>query len=224
MLISALVQTSDSPVDDLEKECSSIASDYEREGPSKQANIRLARAVYELALRCMEQDLIEDALYLARSNAKRSWLAIESNPFQIVLSAVFHGQGPKISSSTFERVWKQLWHAFRHFVPPPFLEGFLLQCRAKDICIRAMEPEIELGCREWVTCQLGIYLSRDGDGYEFEYPWIVSYPLDIYADADAIRAELDEDDAECVKDTSSDGGDDDDEELDGDDDYEEDDA
>lgn len=202
---------SESPIDDLALECRSIAKDYAENSSAGGANANLSRAVYDLTLRCMRNDLMDEALDLARSNAKRDWLEAGSNPFQIVLSAVFCGKGPKPSTSTFERIWKQLWHAFRHFVPTPFLEGFLLQSRTKDICSRALQPDLEAGYDDWVTVQLGIYLAESDCGFELDYPWLQGYPEYILEGAEALAAELEElDEAAKLGSNSLQSGDDDD--------------
>jgi hypothetical protein len=72
------------------------------------------------------------------------------NPFQFGLLALF-ADAPKAMSAAFrERMAKELWYAYRHYVPPEFLLGFLSQVRSPGLARRSADGEIEPGFEQWI--------------------------------------------------------------------------
>ena len=56
---------------------------------------------------------------------------------------------------------KQLWYAFRHFVPLPLLDGFLTQCTDRGLKrSTSIKGVVEPGFDEWILENLAI--SADG--------------------------------------------------------------
>lgn len=100
-----------------------------------------------------------------------------TNLFQKGLSALFAHDWNAITPRDRERIGKRLWHAFRHFVPPEFLAGFLAQIPSEGLLKRAAANEIEPGFESWVIEKLklvsgGTSPEKDLDpgGWRGTYP------------------------------------------------------
>lgn len=80
------------------------------------------------------------------------------NPFQLGLMALFvdYSEAKKAGTpqakrpQTRERIGKELWYAYRHYVPAEFLLGFLHQVRSPGLERRSVAGEIEPGFEEWI--------------------------------------------------------------------------
>jgi hypothetical protein len=176
MMLLPVFDIGDSPLGDLREACRSIAHEYRVSCASKRsaarkasapANRTLQRSVYELVLRALRWSQEDDLLDLAIENG---WDASkEDDIFWQAFGAIFPpGQG-RPPRSTINRLGKQLTYAYRHYVPPIVLEGFLLQCRAKDIGERALSASLEPGWENWVSQHLGLAMHNglhDAGRYE----------------------------------------------------------
>jgi hypothetical protein len=96
--------------------------------------------------------------------------------FQLGINALF--EPAKRSSRYFkplcrrdrEMIAKQLWHAYRHYVPVGFLEGFLLQCRNAGLPGRAKDNEIEDGFDHWIAANRHDRWNDRGSEIRGRYP------------------------------------------------------
>ena len=75
------------------------------------------------------------------------------NMFQVGLMAIFAHNPAALHRRTRERIGKELWHAFRHYVPPAFLLGFLTQVRSPGLARRSVKGVIEPGFESWIVEQ-----------------------------------------------------------------------
>jgi hypothetical protein len=90
----------------------------------------------------------------SRYGRDRAGKGASTNLFQRGLMALFAHDPNAITPRDRERIGKRLWHAYRHFVPPEFLAGFLCQIRSAGLLKRAAANEIELGFEDWVAEKL----------------------------------------------------------------------
>ena len=84
------------------------------------------------------------------SRVQRRW----HNLFQKGLRALFAHDKDAVTARDRERIGERLWHAYRHFVPPTFLAGFLRQIPSAELLQRAASKEIEPGFKERVVEKL----------------------------------------------------------------------
>jgi hypothetical protein len=94
-------------------------------------HVWLRRVAYDLITRLIRQgdtELIFDRIHRHRTSIKGRPGA--PNIFQSGLKAFFAHRPKNLAARDQERFGKQLMFAFIHFVPPPFLEGFLHQTHA----------------------------------------------------------------------------------------------
>ena len=85
--------------------------------------------------------------------------SIHVNPFQRGLLAAFAHEPGLMDEGDREYFGKRLWYAFRHYVPPCFLMGFLHEVWSNDAERRASSGFIEPQFEQW------IWRERAGDPY-----------------------------------------------------------
>ncbi|QYE35246.1 hypothetical protein KZX46_04390 [Polymorphobacter sp. PAMC 29334] len=133
--------------------------------PDDAPNAWLERTCYALVMGYIKSEA-EDAFEARIEQYQRKLRGPRSSGtiFQTALMAITAHQGDAISAGLRERVGKRLWHAYRHYVPPVFLNGFFKQIGSKDLPRRATDEEIEPGFDEWIAEQLAQETNFDSRG------------------------------------------------------------
>jgi hypothetical protein len=112
----------------------------------------LRRVAYELLSFYFDfgfKNVIENRIASAGSYPKGRQKSV--NLFQEGLLAIFGSTSDAPDANVRRTVGKQLWHAYRHFVPPEFLEGFLLQIGTRRIGAQSDANAIETGFEKWIS-------------------------------------------------------------------------
>ena len=113
-----------------------------------------------------------------------------------------------------EILGKQLWHAFRHFVPPQFLNGFIAEYGPAANRRRLSDPDyIEPGFRDWIIARL----CENSDNIELrdgQYPGML---LDDVAHQMGLADDFTDDDEPALSGNEDDWEDEDDDGFDWDD-------
>lgn len=117
-------------------------------------------------------NIFEERIKDCKRNPRRKREGL--NPFQHGLMALFadaretkNVPNPKaISPRDRERIGKELWYAYRHYVPQEFLAGFLKQVRSPDLARRSVEGEIEAGFEEWIINSYAAEMNDDTSGFD----------------------------------------------------------
>ncbi|WP_137754508.1 hypothetical protein [Sphingopyxis sp. L1A2A] len=127
--------------DEFDRACHAIEREYVRRGLWTRAeaaslhedshHVWLRRFAYALVRRLIRQgdtELLFDRIKRHRPSQRGR----DGNPniFQSGLKAIFAHRPVNLNPRDQERFGEQLMFAFKHFVPPPFLEGFLHQTHA----------------------------------------------------------------------------------------------
>ena len=89
------------------------------------------------------------------------------NPFQHGLIALFAHHQAAMPRQTRERIGKELWCAYRHYVPPAFLLGFLGQVRPTGLPRRSIDEVIDPAFEQWIIEQR----SREDDNHDARGPY-----------------------------------------------------
>ena len=139
--------------------CAAVIRDYRKRQASlggvrrEGANDWLTRVAYDLLLPALEDDQREhfEEWNKRHSRYLRHDVQHQLNPFQVGLMALFAPDPQVLSRRTRHRIGKRLWHAARHYVPPPLVPGFIKQLESSGLEQRADEGRIEAGFEGWVA-------------------------------------------------------------------------
>jgi len=79
---------------------------------------------------------------------------LATNPFQRGLLSLFaHDKNRLMGSELRRRFAQRLWYAFRHYVPAPFVTGFLADVWESGGATRATNGDVEPELLEWVILE-----------------------------------------------------------------------
>jgi len=142
--------------------CMQISRDYDLRrarpthplrAPNAKPNSWLKPVCYELVVEfCREDrfDLLEDRIERCGrySRGRRG----DINVFQTGIMAIFAHAPKALGPRDRERFGKQLWHAFRHYVPSPFINGFIAQYE-KSTSHGRIGRDLDSAFRDWIVSE-----------------------------------------------------------------------
>lgn len=167
--------TCDSALDDeeFERACRVIVEEFigrraasagrRRDG----ARAWLLEITYELVAAILDAD---DRLLLIERSVRfdRYPLGVpdSGNPFQLGLMAIFAHNPKAVRPQDREYLGKRQWHAYRHYIPPVLIQGFIGQIESKCLEQRASDNYIEDKFERWiVACQVEGHLTGERGAY-----------------------------------------------------------
>ena len=123
----------------------------------------LKNTCYEIILACLAEDEGQELFERIGTYGRRNRGTPKANPniFELGLSGIF-AQNPKIISSKERgRLAAAMLHGFRHYIPPPLLDGFNKHYPAHLESDPNTRTQIEPALREWVIEQHTLADERD---------------------------------------------------------------
>lgn len=111
----------------------------------------LERACYHLITWCLEKDLVR--LLKRRAKIKRHKerkIAHRSEVFHVGLDAIFERQRDGLTANQRARLVREMWFAFRHYIPEFMFVGFIHQCGGSVRIAQLGVDHILPDFREWV--------------------------------------------------------------------------
>jgi hypothetical protein len=123
----------------------------------------LKNSCYEIILACLAEDEGQELFERIDTHGRRNRGTPKADPnvFELGLSGLF-AQNPKIMSSKERgRLAAAMLHGFRHYIPPPLLDGFNMQYPAHRESDPNTRKHIEPALREWVIEQHTLAVERD---------------------------------------------------------------
>lgn len=105
---------------------------------------------------------------IAEHGRRRRGRTGNPNRFQVGLLAIFADGLDAVNARDRERIGKKLWRAYRHYVPPQFLTGFLMQPRGELLPGHDLSRDF----RDWI-------IDRRADESAAENESRGEYPIEI---------------------------------------------
>ena len=167
--------------DEFDKLSCTIAREFRHRRQRDRGERRKAEALdwltgvaYDVLKHVLDEDLeelIKERIKIHKRH--RRGRVSPANPFQTGLMALFAHDKVldeyACRPQDRERVGKRLWHAYRHFVPQPFVLGFIRQLDGDALLERAARNEIEPGFHDWIVERL-VRGDVYGDSVRGAYP------------------------------------------------------
>ena len=147
----------------------------------------LKNTCYEIILACLAEDEGQELFERISTHGRRNRGTPKANPnvFELGLSGLF-AQTPRIMSSKERgRLAAAMLHGFRHYIPPPLLNGFNTQYPAHLESDPITRTQIEPALQEWVIEQHTLAVERDDPLEPSRHQYlgeIAALPIDAQGD------------------------------------------
>jgi hypothetical protein len=148
--------------------CRRIQSEWkERSRPGLKRDLSwLAVTAYEVIgelVRNEQDDMFE--MRIAENGRHRRGRIGSPNRFQVGLMALFADDPDAVNARDRERIGKKLWRAYRHYVPPQFLIGFIMQPKGELL----PGSDLSRDFQDWIIDRRAKESAAENEG-RGEYP------------------------------------------------------